>query len=41
MQRRWKIFLIVAMITLVADHATKYWARNSLPTHPAGGASRP
>ena len=38
MARRWKIFLIVAMITLVADHATKYWARNSLPTHPAGCA---
>lgn len=33
MQRRWKIFLLVAMITLVADHASKYWARNSLPTH--------
>jgi signal peptidase II len=33
MQRRWKIFLLVAMITLVADHASKYWARHSLPTH--------
>ncbi|MBK9031324.1 MAG: signal peptidase II [Myxococcales bacterium] len=38
MPRRWKIFLIVAMITLVADHASKYWARNSLDTHPAGCA---
>ena len=32
MARRWKIFLLVAMITLVADHATKYWARHSLET---------
>lgn len=38
MARRWKIFLLVAMITLVADHATKYWARHSLSTHPAGCA---
>lgn len=38
MPRRWKIFLLVAMITLVADHASKYWARNSLATHPAGCA---
>jgi signal peptidase II len=35
MARRWKIFLLVAMFTLVADHATKYWARHSLATHPA------
>jgi signal peptidase II len=34
MPRRWKIFLIVAMITLVADHSSKYWARHSLPVHP-------
>ncbi|MEZ4404853.1 MAG: signal peptidase II [Kofleriaceae bacterium] len=34
MPRRWKVFLLVAMLTLVADHASKYWARNSLPVHP-------
>ncbi len=38
MARRWKIFILVALICLVADHATKYWARHSLPVHPAGCA---
>lgn len=29
--RRWKIFLVVAFVSLVADQATKYWARAELP----------
>jgi len=33
--RRWKIFILVALISIVADQATKFWARDSLPTHPA------
>jgi signal peptidase II len=33
---RWKIFLIVAFVTIVADQATKYWARAELPVQPAG-----
>lgn len=32
--RRWKIFLLIAMFTIVADQASKLWARHSLPTHP-------
>jgi signal peptidase II len=35
---RWKIFLIVAIVSLVADQASKFWARDSLPVHPAGCA---
>ena len=31
MQRRWKVFLIIAFVSLIADQATKYWARESLP----------
>lgn len=34
MARRWKIFLLVAMFTLVADQASKVWARHDLPVHP-------
>ena len=34
MPRRWKIFLLVAFVTLVADQATKVWARHELPTSP-------
>ncbi len=33
---RWKIFWIIGLLSLVADQATKIWARASLPTHPAG-----
>lgn len=33
--RRWKIFLLVLLVTLVADQASKLWARHALPTHPA------
>jgi signal peptidase II len=31
---KWKLFWIVAALSLVADQATKIWARASLPTHP-------
>jgi signal peptidase II len=34
--RAWMIFLVVGMITLVADQATKIWARDALPVHPSG-----
>jgi len=34
MARRWKIFLLVAFLTLVFDLGSKYWARASLPVHP-------
>jgi signal peptidase II len=30
--KKWQIFLIVAVLSLVADQATKIWARDSLPT---------
>lgn len=33
--RRWKIFVLVLLVSLVADQATKVWARSSLPVHPA------
>jgi len=36
MSRRWKIFAIVGLISLIADQATKIWARGSLPTRPGG-----
>lgn len=38
MSRRWKIFTIVGLISLIADQVTKYWARNYLPTRPAPGS---
>jgi len=31
MPRRWKIFLLVAFVSIAADQATKIWARSSLP----------
>ncbi|MCG8418482.1 MAG: signal peptidase II [Proteobacteria bacterium] len=31
MPRRWKLFTIVGLISLIADQATKIWARNALP----------
>jgi signal peptidase II len=34
--RAWKVFILVGLITLAADQATKLWARHSLPVHPAG-----
>jgi len=30
--RKWVVFLIVAVLSLIADQATKVWARESLPT---------
>jgi signal peptidase II len=36
LSKAWMVFLIVGGITLVADQATKVWARASLPVHPAG-----
>ena len=36
MPRRWKIFLVLCFVTIVADQASKYWARDSLPVRPAG-----
>jgi signal peptidase II len=35
MPRRWKYFLIITLVCLFADQATKVWARETLPTHPA------
>lgn len=32
MPRRWKIFLVIGLVTLVADQLTKLWARSALPT---------
>jgi len=29
--RRWKLFLVIAFVSLIADQATKYWARDTLP----------
>ena len=34
--RRWKWFTAFALVTLVLDHVTKYWARHDLPTTPQG-----
>ena len=34
MARRWKIFLLVGLFTLIADQASKVWARHELPVHP-------
>jgi signal peptidase II len=31
---KWKLFWIVSIISLVADQATKIWARATLPTYP-------
>jgi signal peptidase II len=36
LSKAWKVFLIVGVLTLVADQATKVWARASLPVHPDG-----
>lgn len=34
--RIWIVFALVAGLSLVADQATKIWARAELPVHPAG-----
>jgi len=36
MERRWKLFLIVGVLTVVADLGTKYWAEAALPTSASG-----
>jgi signal peptidase II len=40
-RRKWTVFLIVAVLSLIADQVTKIWARGSLPVVPlrVGGAS--
>ena len=38
-RRKWVVFLIVAALSLVADQATKVWARESLPTARIRGGS--
>ena len=40
LSRRWKIFLIVGLVSLAADQATKVWARGALPTLPDEVCSR-
>lgn len=37
--RKWVVFLIVAVLSLIADQATKVWARDSLPTARIRGGS--
>ncbi len=32
----WLLFAVVALLSLGADQATKVWARDALPVHPAG-----
>lgn len=32
----WLLFAVVALLSLGADQATKIWARDALPVHPAG-----
>lgn len=39
MPRRFTIFLVIALVTLLADQATKLWARDSLPVRHARGAA--
>jgi signal peptidase II len=34
----WLMFAVIAVLSLAADQATKVWARNALPVHPAGCA---
>lgn len=34
--KAWMVFLVVGMISLAADQATKLWARETLPVHPEG-----
>ena len=34
--RKWTVFSVIAALSLIADQATKIWARASLPVHPDG-----
>jgi lipoprotein signal peptidase len=36
MDRKWLLFWIVSIVSLVLDQITKIWARASLPVHPDG-----
>ena len=36
MPRRWKLFLVIGLFSLLLDQGTKLWARTSLPVTPAG-----
>ena len=36
MERRWRVFIIVGVVTLVADLGTKFWAEAALPTTASG-----
>ena len=36
MNRRWKVFAAVSVLTMVADQITKYWARATLPVDERG-----
>jgi signal peptidase II len=38
-RQKWVVFLVVAVLSLVADQATKIWARDSLPTQRFRGSS--
>src|SRR3954469_17889971 len=38
-RQKWVVFLLVAVLSLVADQATKVWARESLPTARLRGGS--
>src|SRR3954468_19801211 len=38
-RQKWVVFLVVAVLSLVADQATKVWARESLPTARLRGGS--
>ncbi|MDB4955906.1 MAG: lipoprotein signal peptidase [Myxococcales bacterium] len=33
---KWNLFAVVSVLSLIADQATKIWARGSLPVNPAG-----
>jgi len=40
-RKKWLVFLIVAVLSLVADQATKVWARHALPVGRADRSSAP
>ncbi|HUJ62514.1 MAG TPA: signal peptidase II [Kofleriaceae bacterium] len=33
-RKKWIVFVVVTLLSLAADQATKIWARDSLPVHP-------
>ena len=40
-RKKWVVFLIVAALSLVADQATKIWARDALPVVRADRSTTP